>query len=346
MKNFLRILIVVVSALLLIGLVACAIMMTTSYKPESIEQAKYTVVEGNTISYGDYLDIITWNIAHAGLDNEKAHFTDKGKGVEAIESEEIRQNLMGINETLNYYNADVYMIQDVDTKSTRTIAINEAENIKNQLGLNYAFAYDQKSPFVPYPWPIQGRIESGNATFSPFIIGSAHRVSLPQTQTLFPLKYSEPKRSMLIVRNPITDSSKNVVFINVNLDRSKNDDQIKALSETAKAEYEKGNYVIIGGTFNKSFNGAQKNINDKSLWDPQILTDYFSNDWEYIYDDTTPSVRTLNTPYLNNMDKVNTYTVDGFICSPNVKIQMYETVNEEFFYSSHNPVHLVVKIER
>lgn len=346
MKNFLRILIVVVSALLLIGLVVCAVMMITSYKPESVEQARYTVVEGNTISYGDYIDIVSWNIAHAGHDSDKSSFTDKGKGVEAIEEEDIRRNLAGINETLSYYNADIYMIQEADTKAKRSLSINETEIIKNALDINYAFAYDQKTLLVPYPWPIQGRIESGNATFSPFTISSAHRVALPQNEKRFPLKYSAPKRSMLVVRTPIEYSSKSVVLININLDRSKNDEQIKAVTDFAKTEYEKGNYVIIGGTFNKSFDGARKNINNTSLWEPQVLSDHLSDDWKYIFDDKTPSIRTLNLPYTDNTDKVNTYTVDGFILSPNVKVQMYETVNEEFFYSSHNPVHLVVKIDK
>lgn len=348
-KNFLRIIIVIVASLLLIGLVVCAIMITTSYKPESVEQARYTVVEGETISSGDYIDIVSWNIGYAGLDETRTSFKDKGKGVEIIKEEEVRKNLLGITETLSYYNADVYMIQEADTRAKRSFGINEPEEIKDAVNINYAFAYDQKTPLVPYPWPVQGRIESGNAIYTPYTISSAHRVSLPETDRRFPIKYVAPKRAMLVVRAPIEDSSRSVVFISVNLDREnkrENNDQIRALTDFAKAEYEKGNYVIIGGTLNRAFRGTKKNITNTTLWEPRTLMDNLSGDWKYEADDSVPSVRTLNDSYSDNSDNVNTYTVDGFICSPNVKIQMMETVNEEFFYSNHNPVHLVVKIER
>ena len=37
------------------------------------------------------------------------------------------------------------------------------------------------------------------------------------------------------------------------------------------------------------------------------------------------------------------YVIDGFIISPNVQLELVETLNLDFENSDHNPVHLTVK---
>ena len=65
--------------------------------------------------------------------------------------------------------------------------------------------------------------------------------------------------------------------------------------------------------------------------------------WMFVSDSKTPTCRLLNQPY-DPADTVNTqyYVIDGFIISPNVQLELVETLDLGFENSDHNPVHLRV----
>ena len=67
--------------------------------------------------------------------------------------------------------------------------------------------------------------------------------------------------------------------------------------------------------------------------------------WQFVYDLSTPTCRLLNQPY-DPSDTVNTqyYVIDGFIISPNVQLEMVETLDLDFENSDHNPVHMRVAL--
>ena len=67
--------------------------------------------------------------------------------------------------------------------------------------------------------------------------------------------------------------------------------------------------------------------------------------WLFVSDNRVPSCRLLNQPY-DPADTANTqyYVIDGFIISPNVQLEMVETLNLGFTNSDHNPVHLRISL--
>lgn len=66
--------------------------------------------------------------------------------------------------------------------------------------------------------------------------------------------------------------------------------------------------------------------------------------WSFAYDKVTPSCRLLNQPYEPDDDDTQYYIIDGFILSPNVKMQSVETLPQDFANSDHNPVSLKVSL--
>jgi hypothetical protein len=119
--------------------------------------------------------------------------------------------------------------------------------------------------------------------------------------------------------------------------------QTKMLMDFLTAEYEKGNYVIAGGDFNQTFPGALDAfpIQDPALWTPGVLEqDILPEGWQFACDLTVPSCRLLNHPYDPDPAGNQFYVIDGFILSPNVRLDSVETLDLQFQYTDHNPVSL------
>jgi hypothetical protein len=58
--------------------------------------------------------------------------------------------------------------------------------------------------------------------------------------------------------------------------------------------------------------------------------------WRIAIDETTPSVRTNERPYVKNENY--TTVIDGFVVSPNVETLSVSTHDLDFQFSDHQPV--------
>ena len=61
--------------------------------------------------------------------------------------------------------------------------------------------------------------------------------------------------------------------------------------------------------------------------------------------DNYPTCRLLNAPYTGDYETSQTYVIDGFIVSPNVKVESVQVVNVDFKYTDHQPVRLTVTLD-
>lgn len=352
-KKVFKIVLIVLGAVLLLAAGLILWLSVCEFKPADVTDVK---VENNSQvgEFSPFLDqeltVISWNIGYAGLGKDSDFFMDGGENVSSADQDAVTASLLGIYKQLYTGNnqAGIYMLQEVDKNSARTYGMDESDC----LGIyNSTYALNYSCPFVPYPLPPIGRVNSGLLTTTMYDIDSSERISLPCPFD-WPVSTANLKRCLLVSYLPIEGSSSKLVIVNLHLEAYDDGEgkiaQTKQLREFIQSEYEKGNYVIAGGDFNQVFpGGIEKYPNEHpELWEPGIITeDIMPEGWSLAYDLETPSCRLLNQPY-DPADTENTqyYVIDGFIISPNVELISVETLNAGFEFSDHNPVHLKVRL--
>lgn len=331
---------------LLIGLIV--FLSVTEYKPNDRQPAEQIQVKNDASPAGTSITLYSWNIGYAGLGKESDFFMDGGKMVNPPSQDIVEKNMVGIQSFIQEQPADVWLLQEVDLNSARTKNINELQRIAAIYGGSHAFAYNYKCPFVPIPLPPIGKVESGIATLTNFQMEeNAERVALPCPFS-WPVSAANLKRCLLVTRHPVEGSDKELVIINLHLEAYDDGEgkiaQTKLLTQVLEDEYKKGNYVIAGGDFNQTFPGGLDAfpIADPEKWTPGVLEESMLQDgWQFAYDCTNPTCRLLDQPYNEGCQK---YVIDGFILSPNVKLDHVETVDLEFEHADHNPVQLNVTL--
>ena len=119
------------------------------------------------------------------------------------------------------------------------------------------------------------------------------------------------------------------------------------LYEYSIKEYEKGNYVVIGGDFNQcppNFPPFSLSPVKKLDWNPLNMNPgLFPEDWLCIYDPIIPTQRAMNVPYdgLHNFRTI----IDYFLVSPNVEVLKVKGIHQEFAFSDHQPVLVKIRLK-
>jgi endonuclease/exonuclease/phosphatase family metal-dependent hydrolase len=123
---------------------------------------------------------------------------------------------------------------------------------------------------------------------------------------------------------------------------------MKLAVDFLNAEYAKGNYVIAGGDFNQSFPDIDPELfrikNDAYFVAGTLTQDMLQPGWRFATDTKTPSSRLLNEPYSGSYENTQLYVIDGFILSPNVRLESVKTLADGFTYSDHHPVSVEVTL--
>ena len=320
----------------------------TEYRPDDIEPLEVVqAARKDNVRVGERLDVLSFNTGYCGLGREQDFFMDGGSMVRPRSEEDVRANLNGILSELVRQNVDIYLLQEVDFDSWRSYYTNQADTYRHGLSLNMACAYNFKCEFVPYPWPPLGKVESGLVTFTGLNVTEGTRESLPVPFS-WPVSMANLKRCLLIERVPVEGTDRELVIINLHLEAYDDGEgkraQTEQLMQILAAEYRNGNYVIAGGDFNQTFEGAASYpLLDESFWQPgKVYVSDLPNGFSFVYDDATPTCRLLNKPYDGERKNAQFYVIDGFIVSDNLKVNLIETVDLNFQYSDHNPVLLQV----
>ena len=350
MKKFFETLLYLILAVLAAGILLIVFLTVSEYRPADVEPVAISgKAEEKQIPLGEPIEVISWNVGYAALGKD-ADFVMDGRGkAPAANQTLVETNLNGISDTLKKETgASVYLLQEADSDSRRSYHIDFRDRIslaQNTYALNYS------CPFVPFPWPPFGKINSGLLTASSYDIEEAERISLPCPFS-WPLRTANLKRCLLVSYLPVEGSEKKLVLINLHLEAYDSGEgkiaQTKQLREFMQSEYEKGNYVLAAGDFNQLFPGTAEvypNAHPEN-WTPGILEeDSIPEGFSFAFDASTPTCRLLNQPY-NPSDTANTqyYVIDGMIASPNIQVEEVETLDCGFTYSDHNPVKFVLTL--
>lgn len=350
MKKIAKIGIGIILFLVVLVIVGVIYLTIREYKPE--DEEKVSVPKGNeNISLDQEITLMTYNIGYGCLSATEDFFMDGGKSVRPESKSIVEANLGGIAETMKEYPADIYLLQEVDINSKRSYQINQREYLENATQMNSVFAYNFNSAYVPYPIPTIGHVESGVTTLTNYNVSDATRISLP-IPFKWPVRTCNLKRCLLESRFPITDSENELVVINLHLEAYDDGEGKKAQTELLmrriEEEYQKGNYVIAGGDFNQTFEQMQDTypIHNTEHFVPGVIGEGdLPKGFRFAIDDTYPTSRLLDQPYLGNSDSSQYYVIDGFIVSDNIEVQNVSVINTAFTYADHEPVTLSLKLK-
>ena len=333
------------------------------YKPAQVESV-FSDDRPDTLSDSARLSLLNWNIGYCGLDRSMDFFYDGGKQMRPSR-DGVAENMKGVLNTLSpYHSFDFILLQEVDLDSKRSYHFNMQEifgqHFQDHLsffGMNYNVA------FVPIPVKEpMGKVESGLLTFTKFKPQSVDRFSFPGNYS-WPMGVFMLDRCFLVNRYPVSSGNsqpaeagpqgadnKELVLINTHNsaydDGSLRKQQMDYLKGILLEEYEKGNYVVVGGDWNQTPYGMQPGLPDHPF-DTINLTyiekDYPAPGWTWAFDPTVPTNRRVTTPY--NEETTLTTVIDCYLLSPNILLEHIKTVDVDFTYSDHQPVELVIQLQ-
>ena len=306
-------------------------------------------IEGSaTESAPDEISIFTWNIGYAGLGRERDFFMDGGKESKPPRNA-FERYLDGILETVERYSKafDVFFFQEVDRKADRSYGVDEYERLKEVLdGFQSVFATNYLVDFVPVPiGDPMGRVHSGMAVFSRYSIERAERISLPG-QYPWPERIFQLDRCMIVVRLKAKNGRD---WVLINTHNSAYDEggtlrkvQLDFIKNYITTEYEKGNYVVVGGDWNAIIASGDFEFTEStpSFYMP-LPEDWTPKGWKWAVDPSVPTNRSVSAPYEEGKNFVT--VIDGFLVSPNVEIVWVRGIDLGFEYSDHNPVSVVLR---
>ncbi|MEA5013578.1 MAG: endonuclease [Candidatus Limiplasma sp.] len=346
-RKLARLLGILVAVALVAALGLIGYLTVNEYRPQDIEAVQLNLAARQDVPVlGSRYTLVSWNLGYACLGRDQDFFMDGGTMVRPDQKQTVEENLSGILGVLSAQKADLYLLQEVDQNSHRSYSINQVQTLRHGLSLTSAFALNYKCDFVPFPWPMIGKVESGLMTLSGLKVAEATRESLP-TPFSWPVRVVNLKRCLLVERIPISDSEHELVLINLHLEAFDDGEgkkaQTRQLMEILKTEQRNGNYVIAGGDFNQSFPGVTEIYSQLSenYWQAgQLSESDLPEGYAYAFDASVPTNRAVRESYSGDRKNSQFYVIDGFILSSNIKINHLETVDLNFEYSDHQPVRL------
>lgn len=352
-KLLLKILVRVVILIILVLALSLAVLTMAEYRPEAVEDLSVESNQSLPVPLDEVLTFMSFNIGYAGLGAQEDFVMDGGSKGRADSIEDVQYYLEGILSLVDEYPADIYLMQEMDLNARRSYYMNQVDALHEHLGPQYSssFAYNFNALFVPFPVSLSdhiGYVESGIQTLSRFRVDESTRYQLPGSFS-WPLRVANLKRAMMVSRLPVEGSENELVVINVHLsaydDGSMRLQEMAMLREMMIAEYEQGNYVVVGGDFNQTFPEAVNTfpvLSDEYYVAHPIESDFLPAGFSFQIDPTTPTARLLNQPYEPSDPMTQYYIIDGYVVSDNIMVEEIYTVDAQFEYSDHNPVMLSI----
>lgn len=332
---------------------------TNNYEPEAESKAEDINIYTNQIQQDTFV-FYTWNIGYCGLGEESSFFFDSPNPIKQFiypfevhvrpSSQTVQKNIMGVLATVRDWadDADFIALQEVDIDSRRSYGNNELRAVSQVLtNFNFSFGKNYDVNFVPFPLlKPMGGVLGGIATFS--------RFSFQQTPVRysFPGSFPWPKKLFFLDRCFVehrfnVKNGKQLVLLNTH--NSAFDGGVLKVQEMAYLkqyllkEYEKGNYVVVGGDWNQIPPGYQPKSKESGYEELPIAIDFLPSDWKFAFDKNTPTNRKVDKPY--DADGTYTTVIDYFLLSPNIELTHVNGIADGFAYSDHQPVRMSFRLK-
>ncbi|MFT6938235.1 MAG: endonuclease/exonuclease/phosphatase family metal-dependent hydrolase [Saprospiraceae bacterium] len=349
----------------LIGLFLLYVIITilhgtaTDFQPEEKVTVDITGPTAQKVIEDSLISLVTWNVGFGGLGAKDLFFYDDNGTFSTSHpvippKENSVRNHKGMNDFIKNTKVDFYLIQEVDKNSKRSYHNNQYEDLQAQTP-NYSgsFAMNYNVKRVPLPiahfWGTLGKVESGLASYSKYQPTEATRYQFPGNYS-WPMRIFQLDRCFLVNRFD-TKNGKELVVINTHNSAYDKGGKLKTgqmeyLKNYLITEYEKGNYVVVGGDWNQcppyfpfdklmpGKGGAYETIN--------VEADYLPKDWVWAYDPLMPTNRKSSEIY--SAGETFTTLIDFFLISPNLSVKKIKTINQRFEFSDHQPVYIELNL--
>lgn len=304
----------------------------------------------------DELKMISYNIGFCAYTQDFSFFMDGGSESRAKNKQSVNDVLDGIDELLQQENADIILLEEVDENADRSHHVDQRAfftKSNNECDAVFATNFDSAYLFYPFTKP-HGKSLSGLLTLSKFDISESTRRSLPVEDSV--MKIVDLDRCYSVSTLP-TENGRELILYTVHLSAYTSDgtiatQQLKMLVDDMKAQYDKGNYVVCGGDFNKDLlldSGAIFGVSgEEYTWAQAFPVDMLSNTGLSLVapiDEQNPVATCRNTDEPYKAQGQFNVTLDGFIVSDNVKASDSNVIDTEFMYSDHNPVYITFTLE-
>ncbi len=307
------------------------------YKPSAVREYQWSSSPENP---KDELEIITWNLGYAGLGKDSNFVMDGGTDWRPESKLVVEQNVSGMIDFLKSNDPDVFFFQEIAKPSFVNHRVNVLKSIVAALPkYQHIYISDFRTRLIPAPLSIN----SGLSVFAkPGLVSSSESRLLPL----------EARRSgafrkfyqMVVNHIPTNIQDKEWIVINLHLaafdpDANVRNKQLQEIRSFAMEQYERGNFVVIGGDWNLRLSQTDfpHQTEEKYLfWVNDLPNNAFPLDWNIVADSNIPTVRTVQKAYVPGDNYVT--IIDGFITSPNVEAILVESMNLNFANSDHNPV--------
>lgn len=362
MKVFFKSLAIIIVVVLLSIVGYIGYMQANFYRVEDGIALEISNPMTEELKLGKEYSVLTYNIGFGAYSPEYSFFMDKGnikgekitngKYSKGLSQADVEKNTKGSLEIIKTLNNDFILLQEVDTKSDRSYFIDQSAMIKNGLkDYSSVFAVNFHSPYLIYPFnDPHGAVNAGLLSLSKYRINSSKRVSLPIDMG-FITKFTDLDRCLSVQRIAV-EGSKELVIINTHL--SAYDEggiirkqQFELLNNIIDDEYNKGNYVIVGGDYNHTLLGSKgiyPSEQDVPSWVAELDENQLNINASIVPAKNlaaVPTCRSCNIPYTKGVNY--TATLDGFIISKNIDA-VAENIDYDFQYSDHNPVKLIFRL--
>lgn len=343
----------ILSIIALIVVIPCIIlgiflayMTITDYNPEAIIPLTVNHPIHHKLNPGEMFSVTTFNIGYAGLDKQEDFFMDGGNNSHVRNKEQALKNIEAISKVLTQEKSSFYLLQEVDVDSSRSFHMNQIHKLHEKLP-HYSLTYAQNYLVQWVPVPVldpMGSTNSGLVTFSKYQVNRSTRYALYGKED-WPQQIFDLDRCIMENRIPLKNG-KELILVNVHLSaydkggkvRKK---QLSFLKKYMHREYTSGNYLILGGDWNHLIPGTNpKLFKTTEKWPSwlQVIPHDFTlpGGFQWVADAHVPSSRTLAIPYKKGVNF--TSNIDGFLVSPNIKVEKVQGHSLEFEHSDHNPV--------
>lgn len=359
--------ITVASVLALIILLAVSYVIYVYAEYDRIEDKLAITPDQNSELIADRsqtFSMMTYNIGFGAYDDQFSFFMDSGEDAvtgekqsgkygKAVSKDNVLKNVNGAIDTIADNIVDFVLLQEVDTEATRSYKVNEYDMVRTSeslKGYSHNFAQNFHSAYLMYPlFNHHGKNDSGIATISKYNVKENIRRSYP-LDTGF-AKFFDLDRCFMISRVPLNDG-KELTIINSHMSAYDEGGKIRELqlamlNQVMSEEYNKGNYVVVGGDFNHDLieGGSQFPTGQKyPAWVNKLSNSDLSPNFRIVADASAGTCRAAEIPYEKgyNFEVV----VDGFIVSDNIDVVSIKNIGEHAYkYSDHNPAVMQFKLK-